>query len=122
MQADALVQDTPLRNPNCDPDGLGMGWITQLVPFHRSARLTPVPELLIENPTASQAEGEAQPTPNSRLTCAPAGLGVGCVIHRDPFHRSARVPELDPPIDTQTEDEGQATPKRTPPPEGLGVG
>jgi hypothetical protein len=116
------VQDTPLRNPNCDPDGLGMGWITQLVPFHRSARLTPVPELLIENPTASQAEGEAQPTPNSRLNCAPAGLGIGCVIHRDPFHRSARVPEFDPPIDTQTEDEGQATPKRTPPPGGLGVG
>jgi hypothetical protein len=117
------VQDTPLRNPNCDPDGLGVGWITQLVPFHRSARLTPVPELLISNPTASQAEDEAQSTPNRTLACAPAGLGVGCVTHRAPFHRSARVPELDPPIDTQTEDEGQATPKRTPPPDtGLGVG
>jgi hypothetical protein len=122
-QADELVQDTPLRNPNCDPDGLGVGWIAQLVPFHRSARLTPVPELLISNPTVSQAEGEAQSTPNRTLACAPAGLGVGCVIHLDPVHRSARVPELDPPIDTQTEDEGQATPKRTPPPDGgLGVG
>ena len=117
------MQDTPLRNPNGDPDGLGAGWITQLVPFHRSARLTPVPELLIDNPTASQAEDEAQPTPNRTLTCAPAGLGVGCVTHLDPFHRSARVPELDPPADTQTEDEGQATPNRTPPPAGgLGVG
>jgi hypothetical protein len=118
-----VVQDTPLRNPNCAPDGLGVGWIAQLVPFHRSARLTPVPELLISNPTVSQAEGEAQSTPNRALACAPVGLGVGCVTHLDPFHRSARVPELDPPVETQTEDEGQATAKRAPPPaRGLGVG
>jgi hypothetical protein len=25
---------------------LGVGWMDHLVPFHRSARLTPVPELL----------------------------------------------------------------------------
>jgi hypothetical protein len=44
MQADADVQATPSRPLSAIPDGLGVGRMRQEVPFHRSARLTPMPE------------------------------------------------------------------------------
>jgi len=44
------------------------------------------------------------------------------MIHRVPFHRSAKVPEFEPPTAMQAEAELQATPNRAPPPtEGLGA-
>jgi hypothetical protein len=42
-------------------------------------------------PTASQADGDTQDTPNRVLIAVPGGLGVGRIRHEVPFHRSARV-------------------------------
>jgi hypothetical protein len=39
------VHDTAFRRLNCAPEGLGVRWIRQVVPFHRSAKVTSVPEL-----------------------------------------------------------------------------
>ena len=36
---------TAFRKLNCAPEGLGVRWIRQVVPFHLSAKLTSVPEL-----------------------------------------------------------------------------
>ena len=66
----------------------GVGWIRQLVPFHRSARIIP-PELVNVNPTAVQAAGAGQATPPRKVCTAPGGLGVGRMAHFFPFHRSA---------------------------------
>jgi hypothetical protein len=46
VQAVAEVHDTPLRTLRVAAVGLGVGWIAQEVPFHRSARVKVVPELL----------------------------------------------------------------------------
>jgi hypothetical protein len=43
VHAEGDVHDTLFRKP--PPAGLGVGWISQLVPFHRSAKVTSVPEL-----------------------------------------------------------------------------
>jgi hypothetical protein len=42
-------------------------------------------------PTASQADGDAQDTPNKTLHAAPGGLGIGWMRHVLPFHCSASV-------------------------------
>jgi hypothetical protein len=46
VQAEADVQDTPDRELLVAPEGVGVVWIVQAVPFHRSASGTCVPELL----------------------------------------------------------------------------
>jgi len=46
MQADADVQATPSRPLSAIPEGLGVGRMRHEVPFHCSARLTPMPEAL----------------------------------------------------------------------------
>jgi len=80
----AEAQATPNRAPP-PAEGLGVAWIRQRVPFHRSAKVP-----AFEAPTAVQAEAEEQETPNN--TPPPEeGLGVGWMDHRVPFHRSARV-------------------------------
>ncbi len=85
------VQDTPSSELEVAPEGLGVGWVTQVDPFHASARVTLGPELLCVSPTATQAMVEVQDTPRSPLEIAPGGLGVGWVTQVDPFHASARV-------------------------------
>jgi len=58
-----------------------------------------------------------------KANCAPAGLGLGWMVHRVPFHRSARVPAFETPTAVQDEADGHATLARKPPPwAGLGVG
>ena len=47
MQALADVHDTPPSTLRVAPAGFGVGWITQLVPFQRSAKVTVVPALLV---------------------------------------------------------------------------
>jgi hypothetical protein len=49
------------------------------------------PDLLTVAPTASQADGDAQDTPNKLLIAVRGGLGVGRMRHEVPSHRSARV-------------------------------
>jgi len=43
--AEDEVHDTASKKLNCAPDGLGVRWIRQVMPFHRSAKVTSVPEL-----------------------------------------------------------------------------
>jgi hypothetical protein len=46
VHAEDDVQATPNRPPVATPDGLGVGRMRHEVPFHCSARLTPMPEAL----------------------------------------------------------------------------
>ena len=86
-QADRDVHDTLFRAP--PPAGLGVAWMRQAWPFHRSARVTIVRDLLVVNPTATQAEREVQATLLRKLDAAPDGLGAAWMRHVVPFHRSA---------------------------------
>jgi hypothetical protein len=45
VQADGDAQAVLFRTLKFDPGGLGVVWICQLVPFHRSASVTGVPLL-----------------------------------------------------------------------------
>ena len=47
VQAEADAQATAFRNVNCAPLGVGVDWISQLLPFHRSARAWNAPEELM---------------------------------------------------------------------------
>ena len=70
VQADADAQATVFRKVNCAPAGLGVRWMAQLLPFHRSARLP-----ALEFPTAVHADGEVQATePRAPPPCG--GLAV----------------------------------------------
>src|SRR5262245_27889068 len=114
---------TPLKKLPSPPVSLGVGWMTQLVPFHRSARV--VPEF--DSPTAVHACGDVQDT-----ACRPpprGGFGVGWMRHRVPSHRSASVPVTLPalssraPTAMQNDGDWHATPLKPPsPPGSLGVG
>src|SRR6266536_3416652 len=52
VHADGAVQETPDRELTAAPRGLGVGWMRHVLPFHRSARVTPTPEALTYVPTA----------------------------------------------------------------------
>lgn len=97
VQADGPVQSTPKNPAPPVPAGLGVGWMRQRLPFHRSAMVTQVPEALRASATAVQAEAEVQDTDCSRVTGAPGRCGIGTTLHRVPFHRSesgCKKPEL----------------------------
>lgn len=91
VQAVADVQLTPSSLAPVAPVGRGgVGWIFQLVPFHRSASGRP-PEL----PTAVHEVADVHDTLKSRRKSSGlAGLGVGWIFQLVPFHRSASA--LDP--------------------------
>src|SRR5215469_16144236 len=116
MQADAEAQATVFRKVNCAPPGLGVGWMLQLVPFHRSARFP-----VLEAPAAMHADADVQATP-LRTPLPWGGLGVAWIDQRVPFHRSASGPAPDPPTAVHADAEVQATPFRPPPWDRLGVG
>jgi hypothetical protein len=46
VQAEEAVQSTPIRRLS-PPARLGVGWMRHRLPFHRSARVWKVPELLM---------------------------------------------------------------------------
>jgi hypothetical protein len=46
MHADDPVHEMPNRELTAAPCGLGVGWMSHLLPFHRSARVTATPEAL----------------------------------------------------------------------------
>jgi len=111
MQAEGDVQDTASRKLCTGPGGLGVGWMVQVEPFHRSARTRP----LAVPPTAVQAEREVHDT--LVRTPPPAGLGLGWMRQEWPSHRSASVaPVRDllvvSPTAMQAEREVHATPLR----------
>ena len=116
MQAEADVHDTAFRKLNCAPDGLGVRWIRQAVPFQCSAK---VPEF--ELPTAVHAEADTHATLAKKPPPA-EGLGVAWMRHRVPFQCSAKVPEFELPTAVHAEADAHATLAKKPPPaEGLGV-
>jgi hypothetical protein len=100
-----------------------VGWMRQAVPSHRSASVP-----AFEVPTAVHADGDVQVTP---LRKPPPwdGLGVGWMVHRVPFHRSARgwdspARVMLAPTAVHADGAVQETPDRelTAAPRGLGVG
>jgi hypothetical protein len=54
-QERVVGQDTANKKLALTPGGLGVVWIRQVDPFHRSASVRAVPELLKYSPTAKQA-------------------------------------------------------------------
>src|SRR5215472_11783381 len=94
------------------PGGLGVGWMRQAVPSHRSARVP-----WSDPPAARQAEVPVQDTPARDANWTRGGLGVGWMRQVAPFHRSARVctipaAECCSPMAVQAEGEVQDTPPR----------
>jgi hypothetical protein len=47
MQAADDVHDTPERKLDCAPERFGVDCTVHVVPFHRSASVTPAPELFV---------------------------------------------------------------------------
>src|SRR5215472_9572251 len=107
MQADADAQATVLRKVNCAPAGLGVYWVLQVVPAHRSASVP-----ASEPPTAVQDDDDVHATADKKAD--PAGLGVGWTRQRLPSHRSAsalpRGAEVDPPTAVHAVGEVHDTP------------
>jgi hypothetical protein len=98
VQVSVAVQDTLFSGLSSAPDGLGVVWTVQVVPFHPSAK-GPVGSALLSEywPAAVQALAEVQDTPENTFELMSVGLGVVWVAQDVPFHRSAKVttsPEL----------------------------
>src|SRR5215470_14068002 len=130
MQDDRDVHATPFRSLTPRPGGLAVGWMLQVWPFHRSARVaSPGPVVSARRPpTAVHADGEVHDT-ESRNHPPPGGSGVGRMRQVWPFHCSASVlvagPENGfpcPPTARQDHRDRHETPIRLPPSAGLGVG
>ena len=128
MQLDGLGQETPIKKLGSAPGRLGVFWISQVLPFQDSARLTGVLKLFAAVPAAMQNDGRGQETAENPLAEARGRLGVGWMDHVVPFHRSASVtlrpePLASNPNAAQAEDEVHATAFRrlNCAPEGLGV-
>jgi len=128
VQAFMDVQDTAARTP--PGDGLGVSWMAQRVPSHRSASVPMgFPALSVRAPTAVHDDGEVHATPAKKLPGDPVGLGAACWCQRAPSHRSENsptgTPELLNPVPAAMHDdpEVQATPNRAAPaaPAGLGM-
>jgi hypothetical protein len=62
------------------PGGLGVGWMCQADPFHRSASVAE-PELVEYSPTAMQARCAGHDTPLNTAPVEPAGFGLGSIDH-----------------------------------------
>jgi hypothetical protein len=106
VQAEPEVHETPVKKPNCAPDGLGTGWMLQVVPSQRSARR---PEAVF--PTAVQAEAEVHETA-FKNDPGLAEVGVGWMLHVVPSHRSTIVPTELPELSNATPTAVHATRSR----------
>jgi hypothetical protein len=98
MQDAGPGHDTSSKPALPAPRGLGLGWVFQVFPFHRSERVAPASaaEFTACWPTAVQAAAAAHPTPAS----APLEPGVEVWIRCQavPFHASASVTEVPVPL------------------------
>jgi hypothetical protein len=83
------AQDTPL-NIGLPDAGLGVAWIVQLLPFHRSASVLLGNEFVVAYPpTAVHAVCDVHETPPRVASVAPDGSGVDWIDQLLPSHRSA---------------------------------
>jgi hypothetical protein len=123
VQADGDAQDTPISAP--PPTGLGMGWMRQARPSHRSARDSGARVLLVVVPTAVHPDGVVQATPLKLLDAAPSGLGAASMVQVEPFHPSATAAGVwavgENPTAVQAVPEAHATASSRLVPVGLGV-
>jgi hypothetical protein len=117
---DADRQATALNWLSAAPEGLGVDWMLQVLPFHTSARISVTPPLLDE-PTASQNKVDVHEMPAS---CPPPGSGM-LTIAQVPLARiSARRWLSVAPTAMHQVPDGQDTALKphTDAPEGAGVG
>src|SRR5262249_4389632 len=98
----------PSSLPSADV-GLGVAWIAQVVPFHRSATGACPVLLFTYCPTASHDFAEVQETACSARELPSAGVGVACADQEWPFHRSACLPAGPNPVTSQEPGEVQET-------------
>src|SRR5262249_57575037 len=91
MQTVAELHDIPANPEPIDPAGAGVTWTRQLVPSHRSASGTLVPELSRLAPPAVHALAEVQDTAKNSATAGPAGGGGGRAGPLLPAPRPARA-------------------------------
>jgi hypothetical protein len=119
MQVDGAGQAAEKLLTSPSPGRTGVGWMCQLRPFHRSARVpkNAFPELSVSSPAAVQDEADVHATVLKRLPGDPV-LGVGWMVHFVPFHRSA-APRSATAV--QATVDVQDTAARPPPDDGSGV-
>ena len=128
VQLSAAGHATAARMLAGDPGGLGVGWMCQLLPSHRSASVLCAPGPATNSPTAVHAEPDGHDTPFRALLAAPPGFGVDCTVHLPPLRRSASVtPRPDSrtenPTAVHTKAEGHDTVFSPPfPARGFGLG
>ena len=70
---------TPFRLPSRSPglDGVGEGWIAQVLPFQCSASVRPFSDFFTEAPAAVQLAEEVHDTPFRPSAIEPDGRAVG---------------------------------------------
>jgi hypothetical protein len=98
--------------------GLGVVWTDQLDPFHCSASVTLAPEVLVEDPTATQLVTVAHDTAVSEAVVAPLGVAGVWAVHVAPFHCSATGDPFKLPTAIHELTLGQDTPASRPLPTG----
>ena len=103
------MQDTLFRRLLVAAVGFAVGWIVQVVPFHVSARVSPL------CPTAVHAVALAQDTPARSLEVAPEG--VDCVAQVVPLKPAASVDPLYDPTAAHAAAALQDTPSKA-----IGIG
>jgi hypothetical protein len=92
VHVEAVLHETPVKPLAVVSGGLGVGWIVQLVPSQRSAKVTPLlAEKPSESPTAVQALGDVHDT-LLRSTVACGTLAVDWIVQLVPSHTSAKAP------------------------------
>jgi hypothetical protein len=130
VQESTREHEIPANWPYVPPAGLGLRWIDQLVPFHRSASITSLlgRPMWYQSPTAVHDRRDGHDTAMSRLLVAPLGVGVRWIDQARPFHRSAKVLSLparlvEDPTAVQDRGDVHDTPRRplSRAPTGFGV-
>jgi hypothetical protein len=81
VQVAAEAQETPVRKLSLAFAALGLGTTDQVVPFHDSIRVLPIPLPSVSAPTAVHAAAETQDTAVRTLLGSDAGLGLGTSDH-----------------------------------------
>jgi len=87
----ALVHETPVNWLRCAPGEFGLATMLQLLPFHCSTKVRPIPDPGMKRPTATQRVEPAHDTSNNSVDAAVAGFGLATIVHELPFHRSMSV-------------------------------
>jgi hypothetical protein len=92
--------------------------MVHLLPFQRSVSGRTGPscdKVVLYAPAARQFVADVHEMPSRPLPWAPAGVGMGCMAHRVPFHPSARFPEAESPTAMQADGELHDTALRAAP-------